>query len=224
MAELKTWSYSAATTFEQCPKKYYHLYVAKDVKQDNDSPVLKYGNEVHKACELYIKNGKPLPEQFSQFQGVLDKLKLIPGDKLPEYKLGLTKDLKATGFFDNDVWWRGVADLLILDRDKGLATVIDYKTGKSSERADTRQLSLLSIAIFKHFPEIKVVKAGLVFLVAKDLIKEQYHTDNVDELWVEWDNLIKRIDAAYESNVFNPSPNFLCRNYCPVSQCAHCGK
>ena len=224
MAELKTWSYSAATTFEQCPKKYFHLYVAKDVKTDNDSPVLKYGNEVHKACELYIKNGTPLPEQFSQFQGVLDKLKLIPGDKLPEYKLGLTKDLKATGFFDNNVWWRGVADLLILDRDKGLATVIDYKTGKSSERADTRQLSLLSIAIFKHFPEIKVVKAGLVFLVAKDLIKEQYHTDNVDELWVEWDNLIKRIDAAYASNVFNPSPNFLCRNYCPVSQCAHCGK
>jgi len=102
--------------------------------------------------------------------------------------------------------------------------VIDYKTGKSSERADTRQLSLLSIAIFKHFPEIKVIKAGLVFLVAKDLIKEQYHTDNVDDLWVEWDNLIKRIDAAYESNVFNPSPNFLCRNYCPVTQCSHCGK
>ena len=224
MAELKTWSYSAATTFEQCPKKYFHLYVAKDVKQDSDSEVLRYGNEVHKACELYIGKGTPLPDKFSQFQGVLDKLKLIPGDKLPEYKMGLTKDLKATGFFDNNVWWRGVADLLILDRDKGLATVIDYKTGKSSERADTRQLSLLSMAIFKHFPEIKVIKAGLVFLVAKDLIKEQYHTDNVDELWVEWDNLIKRIDAAYASNVFNPSPNFLCRNYCPVSQCAHCGK
>ena len=224
MAELKTWSYSAATTFEQCPKKYYHLYVAKDVKQDSNSEVLLYGNEVHKACELYIGKGKALPEKFSQFQGVLDKLKAIPGEKLPEYKLGLTKDLKATGFFDNNVWWRGVADLLILDRDKGLATVIDYKTGKSSERADTRQLSLLSIAIFKHFPEIKVIKAGLVFLVAKDLIKEQYHTDNVDDLWVEWDNLIKRIDAAYESNVFNPSPNFLCRNYCPVTQCSHCGK
>ena len=46
MAELKTWSYSAATTYEQCPKKYFHLYVAKDVKSDNDSPSLKFGNEV----------------------------------------------------------------------------------------------------------------------------------------------------------------------------------
>jgi hypothetical protein len=224
MAELKTWSYSAATTFEQCPKKYFHLYVAKDVKQDSNSEVLLYGNEVHKACELYIGKGKALPAKFAQFQGVLDKLKAIPGEKLPEYKLGMTKDLKPTGFFDNDVWWRGVADLLILDRDKGLATVIDYKTGKNSERADTRQLSLLSTAIFKHFPEIKIIKAGLVFLVAKDLIKEQYHVDNIDDLWVEWDNLIKRIDAAYESDVFNPSPNFLCRNYCPVTQCSHCGK
>ena len=34
MAELKTWSYSSATTFEKCPKQYYHLYVAKDIKQD----------------------------------------------------------------------------------------------------------------------------------------------------------------------------------------------
>ena len=44
MAELKTWSYSAATTYEECPKKYYHLYVVKDIKQDGNSPALLFGN------------------------------------------------------------------------------------------------------------------------------------------------------------------------------------
>jgi hypothetical protein len=224
MAELKTWSYSAATTYEQCPKKYFHIYVAKDVKTDNNSPVLLYGNEVHKAAEEYVGKGKPLPEKFSQFKPTLDKLIQIPGDKLCEFKMGMTKNLEPCGFFDSNVWWRGVADLLILDREKGLATSVDYKTGKSSQKADTRQLSLLSIAIFKHFPEIKVVKAGLIFLVAKDLVKDVHHVDNIDDLWAEWGHLIKRIEGSYESNVFNALPNYLCKSYCPVNSCAHCGK
>jgi hypothetical protein len=29
--------------------------------------------------------------------------------------MGLTKSLEACGFFDADVWFRGVADLLIID-------------------------------------------------------------------------------------------------------------
>jgi len=49
MAEFKTWSYSSATTFEKCPKQYYHLYVAKDIKQDPNTEHFLYGNEVHKA-------------------------------------------------------------------------------------------------------------------------------------------------------------------------------
>jgi hypothetical protein len=54
MTELKTWSYSSATTFEKCPKQYYHLYVAKDIKQDPNVEHFLYGNEVHKAAELYV--------------------------------------------------------------------------------------------------------------------------------------------------------------------------
>jgi hypothetical protein len=224
MAEFKNWSYSAATTYEQCGRKYYHLYVAKDVKQDNNSEALLYGNAVHAAAEAYIGKGKPLPEKFSQFQKVLDKIKTIPGEKVCEHKLGLTKDLKPCGFFDSNVFWRGAIDLLILDREKGLATVIDYKTNKSSERADTRQLSLLSYAVFKHYPEIKIIKSGLVFLVAEDLVKEQYHVDNAEDLWGEWQPLLQRIETSYETGVFNASPNFLCKNWCPVKSCAHNGK
>lgn len=224
MAEFKTWSYSAATTYEQCGRKYYHLYVAKDVKSDNDSPALKLGNEIHKAAEDYVGKGKPLPEKFQEFQSTLDKLKAIPGEKLCEYKLGLTKELKPCGFFDSDVYWRGAVDLLILDRDKGLATIVDYKSNKSSDRADTRQLSLLSVAVFKTFPEIKTIKCGLVFLIAKDLVREEHHVDNVDELWAEWEPLLKRIETSYETGVFNASPNFLCKNWCPVKSCPHNGK
>ena len=29
-----TWSYSSLKTFEQCPKKFYHLKVVKDYQED----------------------------------------------------------------------------------------------------------------------------------------------------------------------------------------------
>jgi len=127
-----TWSYSSATTFEKCPKQYYHLYVAKDIKQDPNQKHFLYGNEVHKAAEEYVRDGVPLPGKFEEFQKPLDMLKRIPGEKLCELKLGLTKDLEPCEFFGDNVWWRGAIDLLILDKESKTATVIDYKTGKKS--------------------------------------------------------------------------------------------
>tara|TARA_R110002167_G_scaffold40973_6_gene125480 strand:+ start:2863 stop:3534 length:672 start_codon:yes stop_codon:yes gene_type:complete len=223
MAKLKTWSYSAATTFEKCPRQYYHLYVAKDVKTDPNQQHFLYGNEVHKAAELYVRDGVALPGKFDMFQSILDKVKQIPGDKYCEHKIGLTKDLEPTGFFDDNVWWRGVIDLLIIDKDKKLATVIDYKTGKSSQHADTRQLSLMGVGVFKHFPDVDNIKSALMFLVSKELIKEDYNSKKVDDMFEEWGKMIHRIDTAYETDVFNAVPNFGCR-WCPVASCSHNGK
>lgn len=223
MANIK-WSYSSATTFEKCPKQYYHLYVAKDIKQDSNQEHFLYGNEVHKAAELYVRDGIPLPEKFSQFQNALDRLKQIPGEKYCELKIGLTRDLEPCGFFADNVWWRGAVDLLILNKETKTATVIDYKTGKSSQYADTRQLSLLGAAIFKHYPEIETIKAGLVFLVSKEILKEDYKQEKFDEMIGEWDTLVKRMDIAHDTNVFNAIPNFACRKFCPVESCPHWGK
>jgi hypothetical protein len=150
-------------------------------------------------------------------------LKRIPGEKQCELKLGLTKDLEPCEFFGDNVWWRGAIDLLILDKENKTATIIDYKTGKS-QYADTRQLGLLSIAVFKKFPEIEKIKAGLMFLVSKEIIKEEYNNTRIDEMYTEWDRLILRMNTAYDSGVFNPIPNFACKSFCPVQSCAHWGK
>ena len=60
------WSYSSLNLFQQCPKKYYHLKVAKDIKE-KQTQALIYGNEVHKAAEEYVANDVELPEQFQIF-------------------------------------------------------------------------------------------------------------------------------------------------------------
>ena len=149
-------------------------------------------------------------------------LKAIPGDKLCEYKMGLTKDIQACGFFDENVWFRGVADLLIINGDT--ARVIDYKTGKSSEFADVKQLELMALAVFKHFPKVRRVKAGLVFLVANDFVRAEYDKKDAPLSWLKWIQETDRIQAAHDTNVWNPKPNFTCRKYCLVKDCQHNGK
>ena len=136
----------------------------------------------------------------------------------------VTQTLEPTEFFSDVVWWRGVIDLLILDKDQKVATIIDYKTGKNSRYADMRQLSLMSVAIFKHFPGIEKIKSALLFLVSKEVLRSDYKIEKVDDMYKEWGSLVKRINQAYESDVFNASPNFACRSFCPVEQCAHWGK
>ena len=214
-----TWSYSNLSLYQQCPKKYYHLRVAKDVKEA-PSEALSFGNEIHKIAQEYIESGKPIPQKYVEvLQAPLDRLKAMDGQKLCENKLGLTADLKPCGFFDKQVWWRGIADIIILQDDK--AFTVDYKTGKSSKYADLKQLEVLSLAIFKHFPHVKKVKAGLMFLFAEDFVKADYHADQQDELWSPWFSEVGLLEDSVNSGVWNAKPNFTCRGYCPVTSCAH---
>jgi ATP-dependent exoDNAse (exonuclease V) beta subunit len=145
------------------------LRVKKDIPQE-ESQAMFYGKEAHKAAENYIREDAAIPPQFSYLEPYLNVLKKLEGEKLCEYEMGLTKELEPCSFKDKYVWWRGIADLIV--NNKSSAYVVDYKTGKNARYADTKQLDLLSLATFKHFPKIQKIKAGLLFVVAKNLIKK----------------------------------------------------
>lgn len=212
------WSYSSIKTFQQCPKKYYHLKVAKDVK-DEGSEATIYGQELHKAAEDYIKDDVPLNPQFGFIQDLLDSLKKIPGEKYCELKLGIAvRDGKyvACDFFAKDVWWRGVADLVIINGDTAYS--VDYKTSKNAKYADTKQLDLVASAIFTHFPQVKTIKSGLLFVVSKDFIKKD-HDAMFRTAYIEHFKFdIERIDTATKTGVWNAVSSPLC-GYCPVKTC-----
>ena len=217
---MTAWSYSSLSTFKQCPKKYYHLKVAKDVK-DVGSSAMYYGNEVHKAAEDYIKDGVPIPPKFKFLQRPLDVLNKIDGDKHCEIRMGVTKqdnEYTPTGFFGKDVWWRGIADLLIVNGKK--AYLIDYKTGKNAAYADTKQLDLLAGATFTHFPEVETVKSALLYVVSNDFIRKK-HTANLRKSYLSvFDEELDRLEVALEEDVWNAVESGLC-GFCPVTSCEH---
>ena len=219
--KLPAWSYSSIKLFDQCPKKYYHLRVIKDVKEPPTDAIM-YGKQFHEAAELYIRDGKSIPPQFAFIQPSLDALKAIEGEKHCELEMGLTANLEPCGFKDPDVWWRGVADLAIINGEE--ARCLDYKTGKSAKYADTDQLELMALAMFKHFPDIKVVRGALFFVVSKDFIKDSYSSEKQDKMWAKWLAEYNKMKSAYENNVWNPRPSGLCKKHCLVMECPHNGR
>jgi len=222
MPEAKfTWSYSSLELFMQCPHKYYRLRIKKDVTEP-PTDAIRYGLDVHKAAEDFIKDGTPIPEKFSFIEPALTKLRNYKGEHLCEHRMGLTRNLEPCSFYDKKVWWRGIADLIVLQGDT--AKLVDYKTGKSSKYADTKQLELLSLAIFRHFPQIKKVKGGLLFVVANEFVKDEYEADAGDVYWQRWLTNTARLEKAFEVNVWNPRPNFSCKSWCAVKDCVHNGR
>jgi len=217
---MAKWSYSALSLFKQCPRKYYRLRVKKDIPQE-ESTAMFYGKEAHKAAEDYVRKDTVIPEKFKYIEPYLNILKKLKGEKLCEYEMGLTKDLKPCEFKDKNYWWRGIADLVVHNGDT--AYVIDYKTGKSARYADTKQLEILSVATFLHFPKVNYVKAGLLFVVSKDLIRTNYVRSQIQELMNNFNFDVERLDTAFGTNVWNPIPNFTCRKFCPVNDCEHNG-
>jgi CRISPR/Cas system-associated exonuclease Cas4 (RecB family) len=212
------WSYSSLKTFQQCPKKYYHLRVAKDIKQSDTEHTI-YGKEMHTAAEEYIKNNKPLPPQFLYLTELLEPLNKIPGEKLCEVKLGIAKvnnRYQPCDFFAKNVWWRGVADLLIINGDTAYS--IDYKTSKNAKYADTLQLDLVAAAIFQHYPEVTRVKSALAYVVSKDFIKKD-HEKTFKTVYLEKVKFdLERIETATATGVWNAVSGPLC-GWCPVKTC-----
>jgi hypothetical protein len=221
MSKAGAWSYSRMKGFETCPKQYYHVNVLKEYPFE-ETVATRYGNEFHKAAELYIKDNQPVPGKFAEFEPILQSLRDKPGDKHCELKLGLTADLEPCGFFAKNVWFRGVVDLLIIDGDR--AFIVDYKTGKSAKYADPDQLELMALTVFAHYPQVKEAKAGLVFVIADTVIKENYDEGSRQERWARWVTRYAAMQKAHETEVFNPRPSGLCRAHCPVVECAHNGK
>lgn len=222
MNKAAPWSFSRIKAFEQCPKQFYHEKVLKQYPFVQTDAII-YGNEFHKACENYIGKNEPLPNKFLYVKEALDNLNSRRGIKLCEKKLGVTANLEPCDFYSKDVWFRGIADLLIIDVVGNMAWVVDYKTGKSAKYADKGQLELMALSVFAHYPDIEKVNAGLVFVVANKLVKETYEIVDRANLWEKWTSNYATMEKAFEADVWNPRPSGLCRRHCPVTECPHNG-
>jgi hypothetical protein len=210
-----TWSFSSLKDYINCPKQYHEIKVLKRFHKKS-TPQMTYGNEVHKACEDYVGEGKPLAKNYQQFQPVLDTLMEIEGTRYPEQKMALDIDGNACEY-GKGYWVLGIVDLMIIDGD--MAFIIDYKTG-SNKYPEPKQLKLMALMAFAHYPQINRIKAGLLFVAYNSFLDEEYSREDIPKLWNAFRPDLSRLDASYINDVWNPNPTPLC-GWCPVNTCPH---
>lgn len=213
-------SYSHIKAFEQCPKQFYH---AKHLNQYpfTETQHTKYGKDMHTAAELYVRDGKELHSRFQYLKAPLDALLRKKGKFFTELKLGITTDLEPCSYWHKDIWIRGIIDLLIISGSS--AFVVDYKSSMKTQYAEKDQLELMALLTFASYPEVEVVKGGLLYPRVNELIKAEYHKKDKGKLWSEWIRRNDRMKEAYKLDTWATRESGLCRAHCPVTECMHNG-
>jgi hypothetical protein len=217
---MTPWSYSSIKTFEQCPKKYHHTRVLRDVRDEGGTAAL-YGKEAHTAAEEFLRDGTPMPGRFQFMEEAVNAFAEFEGDKHVELEMGVKRGeqgFEPCSFSDPDAWWRGIADLVIDQGER--AFINDWKTGKNARYADTKQLDLLAGATFLHFPKVKKIKAALTYVVSGDFIQKEHRVELLDSYLGVFNAALEQLEAAHETGVWNAKSSGLC-GWCPVEQCPH---
>lgn len=216
-----SWSYSRLKNFETCPKRHYHIDIAKEYKEESEQ--LDWGDRVHKSAAKRLADKVPLPAGMEMLEPWCQRIEGGGnGRLLVEQKLAIAEDFGACGYFDKaprPTWFRGVADALKLVGPVALA--IDWKTGKILE--DSVQLALTAQCVFAHYPEIQKIRTEFIWLKEDATTRADFSRDDMAMLWR---SLMPRVDAlrqAHEQTNYPPTPNRLCRKYCPVDKCPHHG-
>ena len=213
MATVK-WSFSSLKDFVNCPKQYNEVKVKQNfVKKVTEQ--MMYGTEVHKALEDYVRDGTPLAKNYLRFKPMMDVLRATPGTHYPEYKMALCGERKPTAFDAPNYWVRGIVDLLVVDDNQ--AYIVDYKTG-SNRYPDPKQLKLMALMTFAHFPDVEYIKGGLLFVAHNSFVPEEYKREEIDSLWRVFESSLSRLSHAFETDSWPANPTPLC-GWCPVKTC-----
>lgn len=122
-----TWSYTALTQFENCPLSYAHSKYYKDVPFV-ETEALRDGNRKHTALEYYAKG---IAQPASEIEVVKPHLKYVDAFKATggvlqaERSITLTEQMKPTGWFDKDAWFRIKLDITLLRGNR--VNIYDWK-------------------------------------------------------------------------------------------------
>lgn len=218
-----SWSFSKLKNYETCPKRHYHVDVARDVKEP-ESEELKFGNTLHDLLAKRLGPAKtPLPEGWEKYEPYAAKVDMPVGyprgKLLVEQKMAIKRDFSACDWRSNEAWYRGIADVLKIVGP--VALLVDWKTGKVSE--ESQQLVLAAACVFAAHPEVQKIRAEFVWLKHDATTREDVNRADMPMMWANLMPRIEELQAANEKTIYPPKPGFLCKKWCPCTMCPHHG-
>jgi ATP-dependent exoDNAse (exonuclease V) beta subunit len=245
---LGPWSHSKMKVLKNCPLKFYLQYILKvpPTNPAEISLVTEVGKAAHRVLELYL-GGKKLDASFkttreefiqtindeewkAQIEGVeynivrfkerVDALEQEHGVKriLQELRIGVTKEWEPTGFFSDDVYYRGIIDLVIQLKNSD-CVIVDHKYGTNPAmglRNFKDQLNTYKVLFHKGIDKITGAQAGIHHIKEGEVVLDEYADQN--QIENELLNLMEYsiqggIDALMEIGYFKHIAGNACK-YC----------
>lgn len=195
-----------------CPKKYYHLRVAKTHKDQGGIESIA-GDRDHKGIEDRLAKGTALPDHLKKHEKTIETILNSGVEVKAEQELAITRELIPCDWWHQDVFLRVKADVgLYTETTAGL---LDWKTGK--RRPKPFQLELGALAQWIHYPKIKSTRAAFLWL--KDDATDNYlytKEDDYDRILSKLKVKADKIEDTAAEGVWQAKPSrFKCK-YCPV--------
>lgn len=214
--KLPIGTYTLYNNFENCPFKAYNMHVLKNTPRV-EMPEMKWGNDVHKAMELRIDKGTPLPQTMSAAEPLCSTFSVIKElhSVHVEYQLAMTQEGQRCGYWDDSCWFRGKLDCVVVDNDN--AWCVDWKTGKTRE--EPLELETGALLLVSNHPNIHHV-VGEYFWLRDGKSGIRYHLNNHGKTFAKLHALRTEMEGYAASGQWPKRKNPLC-GWCPVTACEH---
>ena len=214
------WSFSALVIYEQCPLRFKFSKIDRipEPPRPPDNP-LDRGNRIHDNLEKFVKGEAPLANEaraLDDFKPALESLKLLysEGQASAEENWLFDTDWKVC---DRDnVWLWAKLDFNVLDTQKNVSIVGDYKSGKSQYKAiehiQQTQLYAAITALRQEWADTIITE---LWYVDEGLVKTQIYTrEQALRLVGRFDMRARRL---FDDKHYRPNPNKVSCKWCPYS-------
>jgi hypothetical protein len=208
------WSHSRLEDFKNCPRAFYEKQVAKSVVETKGEATI-WGEVVHKHFEDRLVDGVVLPPELEVHEPFLARLQAMPGTLSVEQRIALDRAGQPCEFFGDNVWFRGVIDVKIVQGSHAL--LLDHKTGKHHNTFG--QLKLFALHTFAAHPEVETVRCEYYWTQTMTKNGEGYARADIPKLWAGFIPDLKQYADAFKTDTWQPRQSGLCRGWCPVETC-----
>lgn len=206
-------SYSALTTFEDCPAKYSYRYLTGEYI-DSSSPATRRGTRLHLACESFLKGALPfanLPIELYPIRDFLSVYKQLGALAEEVWLVDRDWNIQRPHEEDEATMIKAVVDIHYAIGD--VLYVIDLKSGKEyPEHKD--QLQLYSVIGLVKYPQIKEVRASALYLYGAGEVTT-YSRDSLEGLKMFWKN---RALIQLNANLYPATPSTSACRWCQYAK------
>jgi len=218
--KVKSWSFSALSIFEKCPRQTF-LAKIEHIPQGS-SDALDRGNRIHAAIEHYIiGETDTLSNEVKNFTSLINALRneYAKGSVIIEDEWAYNQHWENTAYRSDQAWCRMKLDAM-RNESPTSAHIIDWKSGRKfgNEFKHGQQGQLYAIGAFLLYPKLQHITVEFVYVDQAETLEKAYTRDEALLFLPSW---TKRATKMTTENDFMPRPAISTCKWCPYRE-EHC--